>query len=98
MAGPVKQHLYWSAKHQCVVTAKTPPEVMRLQENWGRYMQCAFFSDTAEGRGWLWSPSDNLEYSLTYAHGRDLHPISELQALAIQADLKAAAETMPVSY
>jgi len=80
-------HYYWSAKHGCVVTSETSHEEMAKRGNWGQYVTCSYLSEDPMDRGWL-GRHDNPEYCkyrMTHAHGRDLHPINEMEILAIQA-------------
>jgi hypothetical protein len=78
------KHYYWSAKHGCIVTSETPPEVMTHRTNWGQYMLCNYLSTNPKDHGLLGRGSKG-GYTVTHAHGRDLHPINGMEILAIQS-------------
>jgi len=78
---PKPLYYYWNAQHGQIVTCESTPDHVNGAA-WSHYVQCNFLSledATAAhfGRKTTWTSCR--------VHGRDLHPLTEMEILAIHA-------------
>ena len=86
-------YYYWSAKYGQIMTSKEAPWYVN-GEGAARYIKCEFLSFEDATAANFGRPATWLG---RYSHGRDLHPVTAMEILAIQAHSNPVS-IMPRAY